>query len=68
MIEELSVEQTTQLRVAQKKRSRVIALIIVIWIIGLFALTLVKGHQAEDLRMHGVVPDQMVQHSQQSHD
>jgi len=51
MMENLSPEQTKTLRDAQKKRSRVIMLLILIWIAGLFALTLVKGHQAEDQRM-----------------
>jgi hypothetical protein len=50
-METLTAEQTHQLRAAQKKRSRVIALLILIWIAGLFTLTLVKGHQAEDQRI-----------------
>jgi hypothetical protein len=56
-MENLSPEQTKQLRAAQKKRSRVIALIILIWIAGLFALTLVKGHQAESQRMQSGAHD-----------
>ena len=50
-METLSPEQTAALRAAQKKRSRVIVVLILIWIAGLFVLTLVKGHQAEEQRM-----------------
>ena len=66
-METLSSEQTKILRSAQKKRSRVIALLILLWIIGLFALTLVKGHQAEDQRMHGVVPDPLSGKADETH-
>ena len=56
-MEKLSPEQTQTLRAAQKKRSRVILLILLVWIVGLFALTIVKGHQAEQQRMQAVGHD-----------
>ncbi len=49
-MENLSPEQTQTLRTAQKKRGRVILVILLVWIVGLFALTIVKGHQAEQQR------------------
>lgn len=49
-METLSPEQTVTLRAAQKKRSRVVMALILVWIAGLFALTLVKGHAAMEMR------------------
>jgi flagellar basal body-associated protein FliL len=46
MTETLSPEATAQFRNAQKKRSRVVVVVILIWIVGIFALTLVKGQMA----------------------
>ncbi len=51
MTDTLSPEQTAAFRKNQKSRSRVIFLIAILWVAGLFALTMVKGHMAEDQRM-----------------
>lgn len=51
MTETLTREQTAAFRKAQKSRARVFILIAVLWVAGLFALTLVKGHMAENQRM-----------------
>jgi hypothetical protein len=46
MTETLSPEQTAAFRAAQKKRAWIIMLLILLWIGGIFAVTLVKGHLA----------------------
>jgi len=49
-METLSPEQTRAFRTQQKKRARVMFGIAIAVVVGLFALTIVKGHQAEDQR------------------
>lgn len=47
----LSPEQTQEFRAAQRRRNGVILAVILVWIVGMFALTLVKGHLAVAQRM-----------------
>jgi len=49
-METLSPEQTQAFRTQQKKRAGVIMGIAIAVVIALFALTIVKGHLAEDRR------------------
>jgi len=49
-MDQLTPEQTREFRGAQKKRSRIILFLILGWIIGIFTLTLVKGHIAVQQR------------------
>lgn len=49
-MEKLSPEATQQFRASQKKRSRVILILILAWIAGIFALTMVKGQIAMSKR------------------
>jgi len=49
-METLSPEQTAAFRAQQKSRARVIMGIAIAVVIALFALTIVKGHLAEDQR------------------
>lgn len=49
-MEKLSPQQTQEFRASQKKRSRVIMILILAWIAGIFALTMVKGQIAMSQR------------------
>ncbi len=49
-MEKLTPRQTQDFRAAQKKRSRVVLAVIVIWIAGIFMLTVVKGQIAVERR------------------
>lgn len=49
-MEKLSPEQTREFRAGQKKRSRIILILILAWIAGIFALTMVKGQIAMSQR------------------
>lgn len=51
MTEFLSPQETQSFRAAQKKRAGVVAAIVCLWIVGIFALTLVKGQMAVEKRM-----------------
>ncbi|HCM83370.1 MAG TPA: hypothetical protein PKW15_00020 [Alphaproteobacteria bacterium] len=50
MTENLSPQQTREFRAGQKQRSRIILVIILLWIAGIFALTMVKGRLAVEQR------------------
>lgn len=51
-MEKLSPEATREFRAAQKKRSRVILMIILLWIAAIFGVTIVKGQIAVAQRGH----------------
>lgn len=46
MTEHLSREDTKKFRAAQRGRNLVIAALILLWVVGMWALTMVKGQQA----------------------